>query len=270
MQNISSQVLQPFQSIFANRYLLLSTITTDIRQKYAGSVLGRAWFFINPLVFLGLYALVYIYIYKINFSGVSLSQYILYIFCGVFTLQMFAEGLSSGATSLLQNKALISNSVFPAELIVVRSILASQVPGFVSMCIAIFLSAMIGRASLSMLVVPYVLLMMVFFLLGIGMLLAAFSLIMRDIPEILKFVNMVLLIVSPIAYFIKDVPDLLKAVIYFNPLAYFMSPVQSALVFSEIPKPTSIIIMTVACLGFFSLGHLFMVRVKNILSDYAT
>ncbi|MCB8820161.1 ABC transporter permease [Microvirga rosea] len=270
MYNLSHQVLDPFRSIFSNRHLLLNTVATDIRQKYAGSVLGRAWFFINPLIFLGLYALVYIYIYKLNFDGVNLRQYILYIFCGVFTLQMFAEGLSSGATSLLQNKALISNSVFPAELIVVRSIAASQVPGFVSMMIAIVLSVAIGQASSAIFLVPYVLIMMVFFLLGIGMLLAAFSLIMRDIPEILKFVNMVLLIVSPIAYFIKDVPDLLKAVIYFNPLAYFMAPVQSALVFSQVPKASSIVIMSIVCLGCFCLGHLFMVRVKNILSDYAT
>lgn len=183
---------------------------------------------------------------------------------------MFAEGLSSGATSLLQHKALISNSVFPAELIVVRSVLSSQIPGFVSMVIAILISILIGRASPAILIVPFILLLMVFFLLGIGMLLAAFSLIMRDIPEILKFVNMVLLIVSPIAYFVKDVPNLLKAIIYVNPLAYFMIPIQSALVFSEAAGLGSLLSLAMVCLGLFALGYLFMMRVKNILSDYAT
>src|SRR5262245_8799959 len=63
-----SFLTEPFSLLWRHRRLLIQTTRNDIRARYAGSVLGLAWLVFFPLMFLGVYAVVYLFVFKIRFG----------------------------------------------------------------------------------------------------------------------------------------------------------------------------------------------------------
>ena len=95
--------------------------------RYAGSLLGLSWIFLGPLLILGIYALVYLEIFRVRgntvFNGPS---YVIYIFCGLVPYLTTAQALSFGVNSVVSNKAILNNTVFPIDLAPVKSALSAQ------------------------------------------------------------------------------------------------------------------------------------------------
>ena len=78
-----------FKSIYQYRELLKTNVKKDIRGKYKASVLGVLWSFINPLLQVAVYAIVFPYI-----LGASQQNYILSNW--YHSLDIFSNGSHTG------------------------------------------------------------------------------------------------------------------------------------------------------------------------------
>jgi lipopolysaccharide transport system permease protein len=248
---------------------LLRTLRYELKQRYAGSIAGRLWYGITPLLFLIFYGLIYLYVLKVKPPDISSLEYVLYIFAGLTVFQSFAEGLSASAASLVQNRSILMNTVFPAELVPLRAVLASQFSSLVSLLISIVASCALGHLSLALLFAPVLILILSVTLGGLGLFMAPVGLIVRDLPEIIRILLMLLLVVSPIAYFPESVPHALKLLVYANPLSYFIIALQNILVYGKSPAPLGIMLAVIISVTLYSLGFMFLSRTKAVLSDYA-
>src|SRR6188472_105208 len=85
--------------LLTHRKLLLRVTMTEIRARYAGSILGFSWAFLAPFLILGIYSVVYLGIYKSRATGLNTQQYVVYIFTGLVPYLMTAEAMSLGVTS---------------------------------------------------------------------------------------------------------------------------------------------------------------------------
>ena len=155
--------------LFRSRYRMLLSQTTrnDIRARYAGSVLGLAWLFLYPLLFLGAYAIVYIFIFKIRFALFNSNEYVALIFCGLVPFLGFSEALSTGVGSVTSNANLIKNTLFPIDLIPIKSVLTSQCTQVVGMGMLLVVLAILGKMTLWTLMLPIVWLLQVIFTIGL-------------------------------------------------------------------------------------------------------
>lgn len=259
----------PFKTILRHRDLLIRTIASEVRQKYAGSVAGMFWLLLSPLLLMTLYSIIYILIFRVRPVLLTQTEYVLYIFSGLIPFLGFAEALNSGSSSLSLNKSILLNTVFPAELVPLRAVLASQATTLVGLALVIAGAIVLGKLSPMILLVPVVLLLQVMFVTGIVWLLALMSLVFRDIQQILTFVTMALLIVSPIAYTPDMVPAAVKLVIYVNPLSYFVIGFHHLIVFGQLPPPYITIATFVLGISSFSLGFWVFQRAKSVFFDYA-
>jgi lipopolysaccharide transport system permease protein len=259
----------PFLMVVRYRRLLISAVINEVRQRYAGLVAGMVWAVLWPLVFMMLYAIIYVGILRIRPVGLTPAEYVLYMFAGLIPLVGFVEALNAGTGSLSANRAVLLNTVFPAELVPVRAVLAGHATTSIGLAIVICGAVGLGKLSPTLLAVPVLLLFQVMFVIGVTWLLALVNLALRDIQQFLAFAAMILLIVSPVSYTPDMVPSPLAFVIYLNPFSYFVVAFHDLVVFSRVPGPGVIVACAVLGIGSFCVGHSIFRRVKPIFLDYA-
>jgi lipopolysaccharide transport system permease protein len=259
----------PFAALAKHREILARTTLTEIRRKYAGSLMGALWMVVSPIILMTLYSLIYLVIFRIQPAAMGQLDYVLYIFSGLIPFLGFMEALNTGASSLSLNKAVLLNTVFPPELVPVRAVLAAQGATAVGLVIIVLVALSLGKYSVTLLLVPFIWLFLVLFVTGVVWVLSLASLVLRDIQHILIFASIVLLIITPIAYTVDMAPGPMKLVVYANPLSYFLMALHDAVVFGRFPP--SEIIFAVVLLGLISMGGGYWTfqKAKQVFFDYA-
>ncbi len=268
--SLSNGVFRSLKSLTRYRRRLLEGVMLDVRQQYTGSVLGIFWAFLFPFLQLSIFAILYTVIFKVRPAGLTEWQYVLLVFSGLVPLLAFSAILISSTGSLTANKNLLLNTVFPAELIPLRSALAAQVPGVSGLIITLILGFVLGRTSWqAILLVPVFWLLLVMFAVGLGWLLSLFSLVAKDIQHALGLIVMLMMILSPFAYTPEMVPSALKFIIYLNPLSYFVLVFQQLIAYGTWPELIPVMGSLILGLGSFLLGYVVFLKAKFVFFDYA-
>jgi len=260
----------PFRLLARYYPVLLRTAAIEVRALYAGSALGALWVVLGPLLLLSLYAVVYVMIFRIQPATLSTGEYVLYVFAGLVPTVAFATALTAGANSLVQNKHILLNTVFPAELLPLRAVLVQSVPLPVGLAlVAAAVLVVKGPLAPAALIVPLLVVLQIMFVAGIVWVLSLLTLALRDIQQLLQYVALILLIVTPIAYTPDMIPAPLRLLMYGNPLYYFTAGFQAALVYGVLP-PLPILAGSVALgLASFVAGFWLFGRAKMSFYDYA-
>jgi lipopolysaccharide transport system permease protein len=252
------------------RRKVMEGVMLDVRHRYAGSLLGLGWSLLFPVFQIAIYALVYVFIFRVRPAGIEQFQYILMVFSGLLPLMAFNEALSVGTSALVSKKELLTTTVFPAELIPVRAIVAAQTPSMLGFLVVSAFTLFAGYATpAAILLVPLFWIGLLMFVIGLAWVLSLLSLIVRDIQQVLPLVMMTLMILSPFAYTPDMVPSALKALLYANPLSYFVLSFQSLLTFGRLPEGLFAAVAFLLAIGSFLLGFVFFRRAKHLFFDYA-
>jgi lipopolysaccharide transport system permease protein len=266
-----SRTLESRHAAYAlrNHWPLLVRVTrTDVATRYAGSLLGPAWVLVAPLLFLGVYALIYLVIFPFQPEGFSSVEYMLYIFAGLVPFFAMSEAVGQGVTSVVTNKAILNNVVFPIELVPAKAVLAAQVTMAVGFTILLAGTVASGRLAWTAALVPVVWLLNVLALVGLVWVLALLNIVFRDLTSLVGVTLMLILIASPIAYTPSIVPDSVKFILYVNPFAYFVVAYQKLWLLGELPTPFEGLMLIAMSAGAFVLGGWFFARAKRVLIDY--
>lgn len=260
----------PLRLVYTYRYRLIEGIWHDVRMRYVGSLFGSTWAFLFPILQLGIYAGLYSFVLRVRPQGLDEKTYSLLVFSGLVPLLAFNEAMVGAMNSLSANRALLLNTVFPAELIPLRSALAAQVPGLVGLVVTLALGLAMGRTGWTALVfVPLLWVALVMFAIGVGWVLSLLSLVAKDIQHGIGLAMMLLFILSPFAYTPEMVPSALRSIVWINPLSYFVLSFQQIICYGGLPGPAE-------CAGALGLGLFaffagFMVfqKAKKVFFDYA-
>jgi lipopolysaccharide transport system permease protein len=255
--------------LFGFRERLLQSVRQEIRQRYAGSVLGLAWTVLYPLLLLSLYSVVYVAIFKVRPASLDAYSYVILVFSGLVPLLAFNEALMASLSSLAANRALLMNTVFPAELIPVRAVLAAQVPSLFAMLVTLVGGYASGRTGIAAVVaVPFLWLLLLLFVTGLGWFLSLVTLIVRDVQHVIGLALMVLMILSPFAYTPDMVPAGLRVILYLNPLSYFVLAFQECIAYGSWPSAAVLLPAVALAAGSFLLGFWFFRSAKFVFFDY--
>jgi len=267
MAAIGSALAEPYILLFKYRVLLWQSVKKSLQAKYAGSIFGMAWIVIGPLLLLGLYGVIYAVIFRIRPIGLSLTDYILYIFSGLIPFIAFSQALSAGAVSLSNDPGLLLNKVFPAELLPVREVIAAGTMIVAGGMLVMAYKLALGGLNWYWLLLPVVLLLMAMTLIGMVWALSLANLLVKDVQQMLTYVIILLLVASPIAYTPDMIPPSMQFLLYINPLAYFVMSFQSILVLGQLPPlPIMIGDVAIALVWFHGMFRVFKSG-KLILSD---
>ena len=86
-----SLILQHIQELFRYRSLVNSLVIRELKARYRGSFLGFLWTFLNPLLLLGVYALVFNFYLRIR-----VEHYAGFMFVGLLPWIWFSSFFVGG------------------------------------------------------------------------------------------------------------------------------------------------------------------------------
>jgi lipopolysaccharide transport system permease protein len=239
-----------------------------MRTKYAGTALGWLWVWLGPILFIGLYAVVLQFLMRAQPPSLGDAAYILQLIAGLSPFLMFSQAVSTASGALIEDKALLLNAVFPAELIPLRNVIASCVPLAVGTTVALVVHVSLWGLSTPLALLPIVVFCFIAFIVGVVWLVALTALVIPDITQVINYSMMILLIATPIGYPFDVAQGVLKLLVQLNPLSYFVVPMQSILARGEWP-PIEFTIGGVL-IGLVCFHGMFIIfeKVKRVALDY--
>lgn len=254
--------------LWSHGRLLIRIARSEIASRFAGSLLGAGWAIATPILMLMVYATVYLLIFKIKIPGMTSESYVVLIFSGLVPFMMTSEALNSGVSSVVANRAVLANTVFPIDLVPMKSVVLAQVTMITGLVVVLGSAVLIGELKKTIVLLPAIWLLHIMFLVGLLWLLSLINIVFRDLQNFIGVILMFLMIASPIAYTPDMVPDALKPMITFNPIAYYIVAYQDIIVFGKVPSISTWLSITAMALVAFIGGGYFFARAKRGLIDY--
>ena len=92
-------LMQHIKELYEYREMIISLVRKDLRGRYKGSVLGFLWTFVNPLLQLIVYTIVFSIIMRASYE-----QYYLFLFVALVPWMFFSSSVTDGAASILKEK----------------------------------------------------------------------------------------------------------------------------------------------------------------------
>ena len=182
--------------IYQYRQLLKSNVQKEIRGKYKGSFLGILWSFINPLLQVLVYAIVFPYILK---SGQD--NYVVFLVIGILPWTWFITSLNQGTPCILNNAGIIKKVYFPRVILPI-SVVTSGLINFLISCVIIFIFLLISGIGFSanMIFLPIIIAIQFIFSLGLLLITSSVDVYVRDAEYIINFIVNMLFYATPILY----------------------------------------------------------------------
>lgn len=260
---------RPAERFLRSARLLVAVAETDIRGRYAGSYLGRAWFALSPLFLLVVYSTIYLFVFQVRPANLSPKEYVLHVFAGIAPYLAIGESLTLGATCLIGvSRSALASTVFPMELIPARPVIAALAHLFFGLFFVMIGSAILNGPALSWLLVPLVIVCHVLGVMGIVWILAIVNPIVRDLQHTLTFLLMVLMIASPIGYTADMAPAALRPFLFLNPMGLLISTYQTILVSGTFPAWTNLVLLVCESIVLFVGGAIFFDRGRRVVIDH--
>ena len=156
--------MNTIKELYAYRQMIFSLVRKDLRGRYKGSALGFLWTFINPLLQLVVYTVVFSFILKTN-----IERYYLYLFVALIPWIFFSSSITVGAASVVAQKDLIKKIYFP-RMVIPISYVTSCFVNMLLCFIVIFAVILVSGAGFNfaaLLTLPVI--MAVEYLLALGM-----------------------------------------------------------------------------------------------------
>lgn len=180
------------------REILLNLIRKELKVKYTSSVLGAAWSMLNPVLYLGVFTLVFKVVLK---SGVP--DFAVYLLSGLLAWNLFASSLGLSARSVVDNGNLVKKVYFPREILPFASIGASSVDfALQSLVLVAFMAAFTyGQPyGLNLLLLPLSLVALLLFTAALSLWVAALNVRYRDTQHLLNLALLTWFWLTPIVY----------------------------------------------------------------------
>lgn len=228
---IKEMLRAPFEisgNIYKYRQILRQMIISELKGRFAGSIGGLLWNFVNPVLMLIVYLLVFVYIFKLRVGGSGASgASAVYIMAGLFPWVILAEGLLRGTSSLIENANLIQKTYFPTEILTAKAVLAPFIGYGVALLLLASYKIIFDGFWVIIFILPLILLLQVVFTLGVAFLSSTLSVFFRDVMQVVSLVINFWMYLTPIVYSMDMLPEWAKKVMYLNPLYPFISIYQA-------------------------------------------
>ena len=241
------------------REFLKSNVKKDIRGKYKGSFLGVLWSFINPLLSVLVYAIVFPYIMRIK-----VENYLIYLITGIIPWTFFTSSINMGLISVLSNADIIKKVYFP-RIILPISTVTSCLVNFLISCLIIVLFCLGSGLGISfqILWLPLIAIIQYIMLLGFTFILSAIEMYMRDIEHIVNFILSMAFYVTPILYTPDIFPENLAWVLKVNPMAYLVNAYRSIFFYQKMPDLMGIGVVSIFSIFLFIIGYLIFEKLQK-------
>lgn len=250
----------------AKVFLLKEMVLRDVKARYAGSGLGVAWAFANPLLWMVLYTVVFAEILRVPVPK-GFASFPEFLMAGLLPWMAIQEGISRSASALTDNAALVKKTVFPIETLLLSIVLAAIVTQVIALAVFAVYVALVGHLSAWVLLALPALALQALLTFGIGCLAATVTTFVRDTMHAIGIGMTIVFYATPIVYPLSLVPERFRPFIVANPVAHLVDWYRRAFTLHAWPEPSSILYLSVFAAAAALLGGALFARARPHFAD---
>ena len=205
-KKVANLGLQWFRDIYRNRKLILDLANKDFKSRYAASYLGIIWAFVQPIVTVAIYILVF----QLGFKAKPVRDvpYALWLVVGIVPWLFFQEALLSATNSLIEFSYLVKKVVFKISVLPMVKIISAFYVHIFFVGVAVILYFAFGYTPhLYMIQVIYYTFSAVILVLGFSYITASMVVFFRDLGQIVSILLQFGMWLTPIMWNMDDLVD---------------------------------------------------------------
>lgn len=272
LQDLMLRRLLPFATdLWTHRELLWQFTLRNVELRHKGSHLGLIWSFLNPLLMLAIYVLVFGYIFGGHFGVLpdeTRMDYGLGIFLGLTLFHFVAEVLGVSPSIIIGNPNFVKKVVFPLEILPAANVLGAVFHMLISLTLVLIGIVCFGPGlTMDALWLPAIVLPIVLLLLGVSWFFSAIGVFFRDVGQIMQFLTMALMFSSAVFYSAHKIPAAAWAWMRFNPVLLAIELARDAALWSRPINLNHLGYLYIVGFAACYFGHLAFRRMKPAFAD---
>ncbi len=192
-----------FKEIWQYRDLFTMFVKRDIITQYKQTILGPAWYFIQPALTTIMYMVVFGGIAKISTDG--LPQPLFYL-AGIVCWQYFAVCLNKTASTFTTNQHIFGKVYFPRMIVPLSTVTSNLVRMgiqfllFIVVYIYYVISGVAVAPNIYILLLPLLVIMLAGLSLGFGVIISSLTTKYRDLTILFTFIVQLWMYATPVIY----------------------------------------------------------------------
>ena len=256
--------MKTLKEIYEYKTMIESLVKRDLRGRYKGSILGFLWTFVNPLMQLVIYTIVFSTILRSD-----VDKYYLFLFVALIPWIFFSTSLTGGATAVLSQKGMVTKIYFPREVLPIAYV-TSQFVNMLYCFIVVFAVVIFSGVGINfkaLLFLPVVMIIEYIMALGMAFLSSSITVYFRDFEHILNIFSMAWIYLTPVMYSIETVPEHLKPIFYANPMTSVIMAYRDILYFGRVPEMSTLLWAFFFGIAFLLIGGMVFGKLKRRFAE---
>lgn len=233
-------------------FILSSLVGRDFKIKYRRSVLGVLWSVLNPLLMMIVLTIVFS-----TFFRFSIENFPVYLILGQVLFQFMSDATSTSMRSIIDaapliKKIRINKWLFPLEKTTFALL------NFAFSFIAVIAVELFFRITptIQILWLPFVIICVYGFSLGLGFLLSALVPFFRDIEHLWSVLLTAWTYATPLFYPVDILPDWAVPIMRANPMYHYVTVLRKSMLWGQVPSSGEIIFCIAAAVISLIIGYL--------------
>lgn len=204
----------------------------DFKAKYAGSALGTAWAFLQPIITMVLYW----FVFQMGFKSQPVANFpfILWLMAGLVPWFLISEALPGATASMVEYSYLVKKVMFNINILPLAKIVSVMLVQFVLIVFVMICYAIGGYfPDVYYLQLPIYLIYMLILVAGVSYITATLYVFFKDTVQIVAIVLQIVFWLTPIVWDFSVMPEFVQKILKFNPIYYIVNGYRNIFVYKN-------------------------------------
>ena len=252
-----------FRNLYDYRELIKTSVKKDIGGKYKHSFFGVLWSFINPLLQIAVYAIIFPLIMRNQ-----IENYTVFMVCGLIPWAYFSTVINRASFVMIENGNILKKVYFPREILPI-SLVTSETVNFLISSVLILVFVLINGMGISVYIAafPLVLLVQYILLLGLALIFSSITVYFRDLQHFLGVILQLLFYATPIVYSVETIPENFRWILKWNPMTYIIDGYRDIFYNKEMPDLKMLAIIFAIGLAITVIGYIIFNKLQKRFAE---
>lgn len=256
-------IILDIKEIFKYRAMIKGIVNKDLRTRYRGSFLGFLWTFLNPLMQLVIYSLIFPYLLRFQ-----IENYAMFMFVCLVPWIYFNTTAVGSCSLIINNSNLVTKIYFPRIILPISFTMSAFINMLLSYLIVIPMLLLFGISiTWNILWLIPVFLIETLICLGISMFFSAVNVYFRDVEHILGILIMGLYFFTPILYSLDIFGQNMLPYFEMNPLTNIMLAIRDAALYGKAPDIISLRYPLIFGIAALAVGYATFQRLQRKFAE---
>lgn len=261
--------------LITQRHLIWQLTKREVAARYRGSMLGLFWAFLQPLIMLSVYSFVFSVVFRARWpemidpeqSGSNLG-FAAVLLAGLVVHGFIAECLSRSPQLVIGNPNYVKKLMFPLEILPWTVVGGALIHSLISTGLLIcFATYVLETVHWTIVLLPLIFLPYIILTAGLIWGIASIGVFVRDINQVISVIVTVMLFVSTIFFPAERVPEIIRPLIYINPISFIVDQVRVVVFLGQTPDWQGLATYMLIAVAIAWAGYYVFARLRRAFAD---